>query len=70
LIQEKRTVSATEVMKGIIQQRLFAHSGDTAVIQKLLVNRLNFNKFQRGAGDTIGRKQEGLQADLLAERIQ
>jgi len=39
---KKEPVSGDEVMK-VIQRRLFADVGDAAVIQEILVNRLNFS---------------------------
>jgi len=39
---KKEPVSGDEVMK-VIQRRLFADVGDAAVIQEIIVNRLNFS---------------------------
>lgn len=68
---KKEPVSGDEVMK-VIQRRLFADVGDTAVIQEIARQQAElFRKFRQSYDDTSRGKQEvQQQADLLAERIQ
>lgn len=67
----KEPVSGDEVMK-VIQRRLFADVGDSAVIQEIALQQAElFRKYRESYEDTSRGKQEVLsQADLLAERIQ
>lgn len=68
---KKEPVSGDEVMK-VIQRRLFADVGDSAVIQEIALQQAElFRKYRESYEDTSRGKQEVLsQADLLAERIQ
>lgn len=68
---KKEPVSGDEVMK-VIQRRLFADVGNSAVIQEIARQQAElFRRYRESYEDTNRGKQEvQQQADLLAERIQ